>query len=108
MDALLTTPATPSLVQVSLSPLFRRQWSSAFKAIENLRWNSNSLMRWLLQFVVVGEGMLVMALDHTPWARLYAKTLKERTIEHQPTVVQGNKPITVGYGYSTLAVIPEM
>ena len=108
MDALLTTPATPSLVQVSLSPLFRRQWSSAFKAIENFRWNSNSLMRWLLQFVVVGEGMLVMALDHTPWARLYAKTLKERTIEHQPTVVQGNKPITVGHGYSTLAVIPEM
>ena len=73
MDALLTTPATPSLVQVSLSPLFRRQWSSAFKAIENFRWNSNSLMRWLLQFVVVGEGMLVMVLDHTPWARLYAK-----------------------------------
>ena len=108
MDALLTTPATPSLVQVSLSPLFRRQWSSAFKAIENFRWNSNSLMRWLLQFVVVGEGMLVMVLDHTPWARLYAKTLKERTIEHQPTVVQGNKPITVGHGYSTLAVIPEM
>ena len=27
-------------------------------------------MRWLLQLVVVGEGVLVMALDHTPWARL--------------------------------------
>ena len=108
MDALLTTSKAPSLVQVSLSPLFRRRWSSLFKAIEHFRLSSNSLMRWLIQFLVVGEGMLVLALDHTPWSRLYAQTLKERTFEHKPTVMQGNKPITVGQGYSTLAVIPEM
>ena len=54
------------------------------------------------------EGMLVLALAHTSWSRLYAQTLKERTFEHKPTVMQGNKLITVGQGYSTLAVIPEM
>lgn len=27
--------------------------------------------------------------------------------KHHPTVIDGNKPITLGQGYSTLAVIPE-
>jgi hypothetical protein len=30
-----------------------------------------------------------------------------RTIEHQPTTIPGNRPITVGQGYSTIAWIPE-
>jgi hypothetical protein len=34
-------------------------------------------------------------------------TLQERTIEHQPTNVPGNRPITKGQGYSTLAWIPH-
>jgi hypothetical protein len=48
-----------------------------------------------------------LAGDHTAWPRLSARTLRERTVEHQPTKVPGNKPITVGHGFSTLAYIPE-
>jgi len=45
--------------------------------------------------------------DHTGWPRPEAVTLKDRTIEHQPTQIAGNKPIALGHGFSTLAWIPE-
>jgi len=45
--------------------------------------------------------------DHTAWERLWADTLPERSYQHQPTPIPGRRPITIGHGYSTLAVIPE-
>jgi len=54
------------------------------------------------------KGRPLLAGDHTAWPRSYARTLKDRTIEHQPTQIAGNKPIAVGHGFSTLAWIPEM
>ena len=49
----------------------------------------------------------ILAGDHTAWPRPDALTLQERTIEHQATGIYGNRPITVGQGYSTIAWIPE-
>ena len=53
------------------------------------------------------EPRPLLAGDHTAWPRSYARTLRDRTIEHQPTLVAGNKPIAVGHGFSTIAWIPE-
>lgn len=50
---------------------------------------------------------IVLAGDHTAWPRLDAVTLKERTYEHQAQPMSGAKPVTVGQGYSTIAVVPE-
>ena len=50
---------------------------------------------------------IVLAGDHTAWPRLEARTLKERTYEHQAQPMSGAKPVTVGQGYSTIAIIPE-
>jgi len=50
---------------------------------------------------------IVKACDHTAWSRLDARTLKERTFEHQAQPMSGAKPVTIGQGYSTVAVIPE-
>jgi hypothetical protein len=49
----------------------------------------------------------LLAGDHTNWSRPDAVTLQERTYEHTGTSIAGNKPITVGQGYSTIAWIPE-
>lgn len=43
----------------------------------------------------------LLAGDHTAWPRPYAPTLAQRTVEHQPTPVPGNRPLTVGQGYAT-------
>ena len=50
---------------------------------------------------------IVLAGDHTAWPRVDAKTLKERTFEHQAQPMSGAKPVTIGQGYSTVAIIPE-
>ena len=49
----------------------------------------------------------ILAIDHTSWPRPDAVTLQERTIEHQATDIPGNRPITLGQGYSTIAWVPE-
>ncbi len=43
----------------------------------------------------------LLAGDHTNWSRPPAVTFQERTFEHSGTYVAGNKPITIGQGYST-------
>jgi hypothetical protein len=49
----------------------------------------------------------LLAGDHTNWSRPDAVKLKERTYQHSGTSIAGNKPVTVGQGYSTIAWIPE-
>ena len=53
------------------------------------------------------EERPVLAIDHTAWLRPHAPTLKERTYEHQPTVLPRNRPVGIGQGYSTSALIPS-
>lgn len=106
MDAVLTTPRVKSFVELSLSPVFRRKWSSTYAALRDSRASRQKLMnRYIEQ--MPSESRLLLAADHTAWSRSYAVTLKDRTIEHQPTQIVGNKPITVGHGFSTIAWIPE-
>lgn len=50
---------------------------------------------------------IILAGDHTAWTRIDAQTLKDRTYEHQKQPMSGAKPVTLGQGYSTIAVIPE-
>jgi hypothetical protein len=50
----------------------------------------------------------IQAGEHTLWSRPYAKTLPERTDEHQATPVSGNRPVGIGQGWSTLAWIPPV
>ena len=47
---------------------------------------------------------VLLGIDHTAWGRRGAKTLKDRTYEHQAS---SNNSVTIGQGYSTIAWIPE-
>lgn len=105
-DAVILTPAANSFVELSLSPVFRRLWPSIYEAIQDGQPDREGLMRlYLAQIPTTSRPLL--AGDHTAWPRLFAPTLRERTVEHQPTPIVGNKPITIGQGFSTLAWIPE-
>jgi hypothetical protein len=87
------------------SPVFRRKWSSLYEAIEDVRPQRCKLRQLCIEQIPLSERV-ILAGDHTPWPRLYAETLKDRTYQHGPKVISG-KPITLGQGYSTLAWIPE-
>ena len=109
LDAVLLTPTASSFVELSLSPVFRRKWPSIYEALEDGRPSRPKLMELYIDYIdymVYGERPLLGG-DHTGWPRVEAVTLKDRTIIHQPTSIPGNKPISIGHSYSTIAWIPE-
>lgn len=121
-DAALLTPAPQSraLAALALNPVFRRQWPSVYEALQDGHPDRAALLRQYARNLIVpsspsfvsslqtvGDGRLLLAGDHTAWPRLEARTLRERTIEHQPNPVPGAKPITVGQGFSTVSWVPE-
>jgi len=105
-DAILLTRNVYSLADLSLSPVFRRKWSSTYEALQDSRPQRQKLMQLYIK-QIPAEGRPLLAGDHTNWSRPDAVTLQERTYEHTGTSIAGNKPITVGQGYSTIAWIPE-
>jgi hypothetical protein len=105
-DAVLSTSAANSFAELSCSKHFRRRWSSAYEALQDGRPERQALMQLYCRNVNVGVR-LILAGDHSAWPRPSAYTLRDRTVEHQPTPVPGNRPITLGHGYSTLVWVPE-
>ena len=101
MDAVMTTRHASSLAEFSLSPLFRRQYSSTYEAIEDSRPQRNRLAQLYVEQIPTAEYS-VFVIDHTVWGRTDAKTLKDRTYQHQK-----QSTVVAGQGYSTIAWLPE-
>src|SRR5207253_9289037 len=105
------------LAYLSLCPIFRRRWPSLYEALQDGTPDRAALLRLYMQHVehshshlptlALSAPRVVLAGDHTGWPRLYARTLPDRSYQHQPTVVPGVRPITIGYGFSTLAWVPQ-
>lgn len=110
-DAVLTTPKPPSFAHLSLSPLFPRQWPSLYEALQDGRPDRAALMDLMLDHV--SETALERPLlvgDHTAWPRLSARTLSGRSYTHhadRQTRLADGLPITAGFAFSTLALLPE-
>ncbi|WP_242027309.1 transposase [Sphaerospermopsis sp. FACHB-1094] len=105
-DAILLTRNAYSLADLSLSPVFRRKWSSIYETTQDTRPQRNKLMK-LYNQKIPKQGRIILGGDHTAWSRPDAPTLKERTYEHYAQGGKGGHPVTPGYGYSTIAWIPE-
>jgi hypothetical protein len=106
MDAVLVSRSVYSFAELSLSPVFRRQWSSLYEALQDSNPPRQKLMGVYLEQMPQDEP-IVLAGDHTAWSRLQAETLRERTYEHQANPMSGAKPVTLGQGYSTIAWLPQ-
>jgi hypothetical protein len=122
LDALCSNIQSPSVVQLSLNPLFRRGYSALYKALggnlfakPSQKDNSPPQEKQLQSLDLISQVVplpkqrhfFLFGLDCTSISRPFAKTLKDRGIVHQPTQIKGNKPITIGHSYSMLAVLPE-
>lgn len=46
-------------------------------------------------------------VDVTSHSRPFARTLTDRGYVYHPNAVAGNKPVTIGHQYSTVALLPE-
>jgi hypothetical protein len=101
MDAVLVSACIVSFVSLSQSPVFRRQWSSVYAALQDHRLPRAKVLKLLVHQIPTQEQPL-LAGDASRWQRPAAKTLKDRTLSGGTDV-----GITVGQSYSTLAWIPE-
>lgn len=106
-DAVIQMPHVQSFVELSTAPVFRRKWSSVYEALHDGRPDRNGLCDVYVQHLPATADRILLVIDHTAWPRLWARTLAERSYQHQPDVVPGHAPVTIGQGYSTLAVVPE-
>ena len=102
----MDTPAANSFAELSCSRQFRRRWPSVYEALQDGRPDRKALMKLYCQQINL-EDRPILVGDHTAWPRPSAYTLADRTVEHQPTPIPGNRPITLGHGYSTLVWTPE-
>jgi len=128
LDALCSNNHSPSVVQLSLNPLFRRGYSALFKAIEGSPSSQPSeedtpqpediplqpedefqFLDLIAQVVPTPKKrpFFLFGQDCTSIERPFAQTLEDRAIVYQPTPIKGNKPITIGHSYSLIAVLPE-
>lgn len=126
LDALCSNNHTPSVVQLSLNPLFRRGHSALFKAIgeslspetsDELELADNPLpegeefriLNLIAQVVPMPkeQPFFLLGMDCTSRERAFAQTLKDRGMVHQSTTIKGNKPIAIGHSYSMLGILPE-
>ena len=118
LDAISSNDRAQSPVELSLNPLFRRQYSALYQAI-GAAYSESEFPVCSLEAYQQGGMILesiplprqrpyqVFGIDETPNERLYAPYLSDRQTVHRSTPVPGQVPISVGHNYSILAALPE-
>ena len=122
LDALSGSPTARSVVELSLSPLFRREYSSLSDAIDQFfqasqpdqakaeRQALNKALAHLIGRYLPApqrRRFWLLGTDVVPVSRPFAQTLGDRGFVYQPNPVGNNKPVTIGHQYSVLAFLPE-
>jgi len=109
VDALCSYPEAKSVVELSLSPYFRRGHAALYEAIAAYEWEKDALAHLAAPYVIqpVERPFWLLGADVTPQPRPFAPTLQDRSMVHQPNLVNGNKPVTLGHQYSTVGLLPE-
>ncbi len=106
VDAISSTPPVRSVVEYSLSGVFRRSYSMLFKAIDKM------VVPGMLLPELVAPSLprpkqwpfWLLLVDVTPQPRPYAPTLVDRGMVYQPEVVKHKLPVTIGHQYSTVVL----
>ena len=101
MDAVLVSACIVSFVSLSQSPVFRRQWSSTYAALQDSQL-PRAQVRQLLVSQVAQHRQPLLVGDASRWHRPAAHRLRDCTLSGGM-----GRGITVGHSYSTLAWIPE-
>jgi hypothetical protein len=99
LDSLCSNSQARSVVELSLSPHFQRDYNSLYKAIaEYYPQNLAELSAPYLPSLWKGKYRL-LGIDYTSCSRPYAFKLSERVSVYKPTPIKGQKPITYGHQF---------
>ena len=111
VDALSSNTQARSVVELSLSTSFRRDYTALFKAISE--YQPEKATKTLAQLAgpylspPVKRPFWLIGVDVTPQPRSYASRLNDRGYVYQPNPIRSNKPITIGHQYSSVFALPE-
>ena len=111
LDALSSNTSAQSVVELSLNPVFRRDYSALFTALDE--WEPAKADKNLAQLAApylpqpARLPFWLLGTDVTPQPRRHARTLEDRSYVYQPNLLKSNKPITIGHAYSSVALLPE-
>jgi hypothetical protein len=103
-DALLCAQAIPSLPHLSLEPVCRRGWGSAYAALACGRIDAERLRDLLASHLPDGDPP-VFAVDVTTWPRCDAECSPERGYYYHPSRHSSGQPIIAGWAYQWIAQV---
>lgn len=108
-DALLCDVSARSLVELSLSPFFARRWPSLYEGLQDAAIDRADLRRlFAAQVQAPAPGQrLVLGIDASSIARPQSPTARDRAYVHAANLPAGSRPVTPGWQYSTLSVLPQ-
>lgn len=109
VDAICSNPDARSVVAYSLTPCFRRSYSTIFKAINEMEMAEMAIAHLLVPYLPRPQQrpFWLLGMDVTPQPRQFAPTLSDRGMVYDPNPIKGNKPVTIGHQYSTTVLLPE-
>jgi hypothetical protein len=101
-DALLCAPAIPSLPHLSLEPVCRRGWGSAYAALARGRIDAERLRDLLVSSLPAADPP-VFAVDVTTWPRCDAECSPCRGYYYHPSRHSAGQPIVAGWAFQWIA-----
>ena len=109
-DALLSESQAQSLPELSLSAFFERKWPSLYEALEDGRIDVENLRAVWVKALLCEKGedeLIWIAVDASVIERPDARTSQDRGIIHLSNLPLVDKPIGVGWMFSTVVLLPE-
>jgi hypothetical protein len=109
-DALLCENQARSIPELSQSPFFERAWPSLYQALESGKIDEARLQQiWVEALLreVPAEQPIWISVDASSIARPEAETSEDRGIIHVSNLPRACKPISVGWQFSTVMLLPQ-
>ena len=117
VDSLSSNRTASSVVELSLSPLHRRNYCSITRVLDEYMSKdvivAGQQKRELTNLLssacpsMQQRRFHLFAVDCTPEPRVFSPTLEDRSYVYAPNTIYGNKPITLGHKYSITVYLPE-
>jgi hypothetical protein len=109
-DALVSEPQACSLPELSLSVFFERRWPSVYEALQDGRINVEGLREVFVEALIESQPAdepVWLGLDSSSMERLEAESNRDRGMIYMPNMPHATKPVSVGWQFSTVMLLPE-